>query len=400
MRLLLLDESPEVIGGVDTYRRAFAPEAAKLAETVVWACSAERRRREPHLFAAPGVTMVDLHPDRRSWQGLVWAALRRIPPKMAPWRANAQQWLSHSHLRKVCRRHRLTHVLELCVNHQPFPQLHRPTAGVVHDLSFFTREDPKVEAALRSWTKDAVKMFCDSAQTRADLLGLDASVAPRAEVVLLASPPVQNPPAGPNPFARKEPVFYYPARTTWHKGHDVILGALAKLAAENQSFHCYFSGHGTDRMFNDNPSPERDTDDVRLACRKYREPLSGRVTLLGPQPWATVEQLFQAANLVVLPTRFEGFGLPLSEALRRNKPVIASRVPSLEEQVAFFGAEEQARWVPLGDEAALATALGDFLAGRLRFPEFSPALRERVAAWTWAAVARKVLTELKAAASA
>lgn len=396
MRLLLLDESPEVIGGVDTYRRSFAPEAAKLAEATVWACSAERRRREPHLFTAPGITVVDLHPSRRSWQGLLWAGLRRMPTRLVPWRGKAQKWLSHSHLRKVCRQHRLTCVLELCVNHQPFPALGLPVAGVVHDLSFFTRGDPKVVAALLSWTKNAARLFCDSAQTRADLLGLDAAVAARAEVVLLTSPPVQNPPAGPNPFMRPEPVFYYPARTTSHKGHEVILGALAKLTAQHQSFHCYFSGHGTDRMFDDTPLSERDTDDVRQACRKYREALQGRVTLLGAQPWATVEQLFQAANLVVLPTRFEGFGLPLSEALRRNKPVISSRVPSLEEQVAFFGASEQVNWVPLGDEAALAAALGDFLAGRLKFPEFSPVLRERLAAWTWEAVARKVLTTLEA----
>ncbi len=397
MRLLILDEAPEVIGGVDTYRRSFLPAVLTQAEKVVWACSVERSRRVMRDYHVLGLEVVDLHPPTRSWRGLIWAGLRRLPAAVFPWRSQAQQWLSHSHLRHICRQQRLTHALEICVNHQSFPHLGLPTAGVVHDLSFFTRGSPAVEASIRSWLKNAVHIFCDSTQTRADLLEVDPSAASRLEVVLLTSPPVQSPPPGANPFARPEPVLFYPARTTWHKGHDVLLAALAKLAGANIRFHCYFSGHGTNRMFDDQASPERDTDDVRLACRKYRETLAGHVTLLGPQPWPVVEQLFQTANLIVLPTRFEGFGLPLSEALRRNKPILAARVPSMEEQVVFYDAAEQVRWVPIGDEHALAEALAEYLAGRLRFPEFSPALRERIAAWTWEAVAQKVVTSLAAA---
>jgi len=400
MRLLILDESWEVMGGVDTFRRSLLPAVAGLAETVIWACQVQHTRSQLGDLQLGNVELAELHPPTRSLRGIARAGLRRLPEKIAPWRNRALRAMSQSYLRELCRRHRLTHVFEICVHRQPFPHLGLPTAGYVHDLAYPNRGSSPLDEIFRDWLRHAARLYTNSTQTRAELLELVPAAVPRIEVVLLASPPVQAPPAGAvNPWARSAPVLYYPAGATWHKGHDILLGALAKLAADNVPFHCYLSGYGTNWLFDDQPTPEENTNGARLNCRKFRDALRGRVTLLGRQPWEALEQLYQAANFVVLPTRFEGFGLPLSEALRRGKPVIASRLAPMEEQVAFYGAEEQVRWVPPGDEPALTGMLAKILAGTDHFPEFSPALRQRIADWNWEAIARKIISSLAATAS-
>ncbi len=396
MRLLILDESWEVMGGVDTFRRAFIPAAARLADKVVWACSVQHSLSQLGDLRSENIEMVDLHPPSRSLRGFARAGLRRLPGgSRSPWTHRTRSALSQSYLRDHCRHHGLTHILELCVHRQPFPELGLPTAGYVHDLAYENRGKSPLDVAFRDWLQHASKLFTNSTQTRAELLELEPDAGGKVEVVLLASTEVQLPPAGgSNPFTRSEPVLYYPAGATWHKGHDLLLGALTKLAGENVPFHCYLSGYGTNWMFDDDATTEQNTNDVRLNCRKFRHALAGRVTLLGRQPWEVLEQLYQAANLVVLPTRFEGFGLPLSEALRRSKPVSASRLAPMEEQVTFYGAEDQVRWVPPGDETALTAALRKVLTGADKFWEFSPALKSRMATWNWDAVARTIVTSM------
>ena len=397
MRLLVLDESWEVMGGVDTFRRSFLPSAARLVEKVVWACAVENSLKQLGDTRISKVEMVELHPPARSLRGLARGALRRLPDSLSHNRERARTALSHAYLRSVCRQHRLTHVLEICAHRQPFPHLGLPTAGYVHDLAYENRGHSPLDAIFRDWLQHAVRLYTNSSQTRAELLELDPAAGNRIEVVLQASTDVQSPPAGvSNPYVRPEPVFYYPAGATWHKCHDVLCAALARLAAANLPFHCYLSGYGTNWMFDDTPTPERNTNDVRLGCRQFRDALHGRVTLLGRQPWPVLEQVFQAANVVVLPTRFEGFGLPMSEALRRSKPVIASRLAPMEEQVAFYGAETHVRWVPPGDEPALTAALEQFLSGTKPFPPFSTDLQSRIANWNWDAIAKKMLTSMEA----
>ena len=102
-----------------------------------------------------------------------------------------------------------------------------------------------------------------------------------------------------------------------------------------------------------------------------------------------LEDLYRAAAVLVLPSRHEGFGLPLVEAMARGVPVIASDLPVLREV-----AGKAALYVPVGDHGALATAiqrtLGDAserrrrsVDGLVRARQFSPenALRSLLSAY-------------------
>jgi len=55
------------------------------------------------------------------------------------------------------------------------------------------------------------------------------------------------------------------------------------------------------------------------------------VKFLGFVPWEDMPWLYNAATLFIYPSRYEGFGLPVAEAMRCGTPVITSNVSSLPE---------------------------------------------------------------------
>lgn len=130
------------------------------------------------------------------------------------------------------------------------------------------------------------------------------------------------------------------------------------------------------------------SDDPRGPFGRQAETLgvSDRVVFTGFVSDAELVALYQACSLFVFPSLYEGFGLPVVEALACGAPALAGRNSSLVELVdqeeAFFDAAE-----PMSIQAALEQALvDDELRERLR----APAMRER---FSWRRIA-----ELTAAA--
>jgi len=80
--------------------------------------------------------------------------------------------------------------------------------------------------------------------------------------------------------------------------------------------------------------------------------VGGRVIRTGYLPDVDVRSVVAGAGALVLPSRDEGFGLPVLEALACNVPVVCTDVPALREV-----AGEQATLVPFGDTEALAEAM-------------------------------------------
>ena len=114
-------------------------------------------------------------------------------------------------------------------------------------------------------------------------------------------------------------------------------------------------------------------------------PLAGRVDYLGYVPAARREALFQGAQLFVLPSFEEGFGLPALEAMAAGVPVVASRRGSLPEVVGDAGL-----LIDPDDPESLSAAMARLIA--------DPALRmtcrsrglERARQFSWAETARAV----------
>jgi glycosyltransferase involved in cell wall biosynthesis len=100
--------------------------------------------------------------------------------------------------------------------------------------------------------------------------------------------------------------------------------------------------------------------------------LNGRVDFPGPRTGADLDRSYAAADLLVLPSRAETYGMVLTEALARGVPVVAAEVGGVTEAVGY-GADgaRPALLVPPGD----ARALGAALQAWLRDPELRGRLR-------------------------
>jgi glycosyltransferase involved in cell wall biosynthesis len=117
----------------------------------------------------------------------------------------------------------------------------------------------------------------------------------------------------------------------------------------------------------------------RLGC-------SHRVTFTGRVSNEELVALYNRAALVVVPSRFEGFGLPAAEAMACGTPVVATRAGALSEVVPLGGGGVL---VPLDDPAALAKAIEDLLAQPERRRELGSRGRAGVVErFSWPRIAR------------
>ena len=144
------------------------------------------------------------------------------------------------------------------------------------------------------------------------------------------------------------------------KGHDVLLDALAM--ATDLSWRCVCVGSLVrDPVF---------ADGVRRHA--LNSGLGDRVRFPGPRTGPELDRAFAAADLLVLASHAETYGMVVTEALARGLPVLATEVGGVTE--ALGHGDDGTRpglLVPPGDPAALAAALRTWLGdaelrGRLR----------------------------------
>ncbi len=124
------------------------------------------------------------------------------------------------------------------------------------------------------------------------------------------------------------------------KGHEVLLRALATVGGDLPEATLEIAGDG--------PLEQE------LRAGVVRLGLDDRVSFLGRVAPAT--PVFERAEIVVVPSFGEGFGMVALEAMERGRPVIASAVGGLPEIVE---AARTGLVVPAGDVQALAAAIGE-----------------------------------------
>ena len=105
---------------------------------------------------------------------------------------------------------------------------------------------------------------------------------------------------------------------------------------------------------------------------------SDRLMLLGHVPDEDLGALLTGASVFAYPSLYEGFGLPVLEAMQCGAPVVTSNTSSLPEVVA-----DAAICVDPTDEEALAQALTEALLDENRAADLRRRGRERAKAFTW-----------------
>lgn len=131
-----------------------------------------------------------------------------------------------------------------------------------------------------------------------------------------------------------------------------------------------------------------DDDNSDNKVRRWAGELSvlDRLTLTGRVDSAELLGLYRRAELVVVPSRYEGFGLPAVEAMACGTPVVATRAGALTEVMERTGGGLLA---PRDDPDALAAAIATLMADPDRRRTLARTGRERVVeAYSWPEIAR------------
>lgn len=149
----------------------------------------------------------------------------------------------------------------------------------------------------------------------------------------------ENPPAIDADRAR--PFVLYPAVTHPHKNHELLIEAHRRLRRRLDSDLVLTGSAGRSH--------------ARIAALAGRTP---GVVHLGRVPADRLSRLIAAASAVAFPSRYEGFGLPVLEAMYAGTPVVAADAAALPEVVGDAGAI-----VDPDDIDGWTDALGEALAG-------------------------------------
>ena len=159
-----------------------------------------------------------------------------------------------------------------------------------------------------------------------------------------------------------------------HKNFSTLLAALALLPEQTRPHLVITGSHGDDPL-----TPLV----AELGLQKW-------VSLRG---WLTPEQLdamYAESTLFVFPTFFEGFGLPVLEAMAHGCPVLCSDVPVLHEV-----AGDAAIYVDSHDAAQLAESIAGLLSSAEELARMATTGLERAAEFTWDRTAQQTLASFQ-----
>jgi glycosyltransferase involved in cell wall biosynthesis len=172
------------------------------------------------------------------------------------------------------------------------------------------------------------------------------------------------------------------------KGHDLLLDALATIT--DLSWDCLCVG-----------SMDRHPAFAESLRRRLPDDgLENRVRFAGPRTGADLDRSYESADLLVLPSRAETYGMVVSEALARGLPVVAADVGGVAEALGHgAGGTRPGLLVHPDDPAALAAALRAWLGDAELRLALRRAAHERRASLTRWSTATSVLAGVLAEAA-
>lgn len=255
-----------------------------------------------------------------------------------------------------------------------------PAVATLHDASLFalTAAPASIEreaAPFRLAARRAVAVITDSEFSRSELplyLPLDPG---RLTVIYPGVEPPQRP--GPLPpqlgLAPAERCVLFVGEPEPRKGLPLLAEALLRLGSEAPAL--VVAG--------------------RRAGTAFRPPSGLRYIELGHVEDPVLEALYRRASALIYPSAYEGFGLPILEAMARGTPVVASDAASLPE-----AGGDAALYFAAGDPAALAATIVRILDDAALRAELAARGLRRAAEFTWERTAAQTLAVLRACARA
>jgi alpha-1,3-rhamnosyl/mannosyltransferase len=177
------------------------------------------------------------------------------------------------------------------------------------------------------------------------------------------------------------PFFLYAAITYPHKNHVLLLQAFALLLERHPEALLVLTGGEA-------------SEEANVTTQIERLGIGERVRRVGRVPHSDLEWFFHHAIALTHTSMFEGFGLPVLEAMGHGCPVLAADTTAVPEV-----AGDAAILLPLGDPAAWATAMTEVLEDENTQVRLRNAGIARVAEFQWAASAEHLADAYRRAAS-
>ena len=213
-----------------------------------------------------------------------------------------------------------------------------PCVSVIYDLQhrtypeFFDRaERSERERTFQKVCNSADHLICISGYVRDKVLEHGTASADRVSVV-----PLCPMPHGPVAHMRSESIdvgkaqgllrgryLLYPANFWRHKNHEILLIALAGFRARHSDSNLRLVCTGS-------PGPRLEW----LRDVSARMGLRETVLFAGYVPDAAYQELLDGCRALVFPSLYEGFGMPVVEAMAAGRPVACSSTTSLPEVTA------------------------------------------------------------------
>jgi glycosyltransferase involved in cell wall biosynthesis len=165
------------------------------------------------------------------------------------------------------------------------------------------------------------------------------------------------------------PFFLYPAITYPHKNHLVLLEAFSRLLKIHPESQLVLTG-------------AKGSMEVRIAQEVQRLGLEKNVKRLGHVPTRDLDALYHDAIALTFPSRFEGFGAPVLEAMSRGCAVVAANATALPEVVGEAGI-----LISPDNPEEWCQSMQELLEDEKRRENLAKAGRERSRGFTWESAA-------------
>lgn len=249
------------------------------------------------------------------------------------------------------------------------PPTARPLVLTVHDLDAVLHPDlhsararRQQVAQLEAARRRADAVIADSEAT-AEVLRRQGVDAGKVTVVALGTTPL---PAPDHRRVPDRPYLLFVGTVDARKGLDVLLAAFDAAALGDVDL--LLAG----------------PDQHGAGAIRARAAAAPGVTLLGRVTDAELAGLYDRALAVCLPSRAEGFGLTVLEAMAAGAPIVASDLPVLRE----VGGDDVV-YVPTGDVDAWSTALTGIVGDGAHRARLAAAGPPRAATFTWQRTAER-----------
>jgi glycosyltransferase involved in cell wall biosynthesis len=269
----------------------------------------------------------------------------------------------------------------------PFRRAGAPPAVIfVHDLAFRLRpaEVPwqqrlYLRTTLPTALRQAAAVLVPSETTRKDLLRLYPIEGLQAKVHIVPEGLSPRVDAGPLPDGVKPGFVLAVGTVEPRKNYLRLLAAYRQLRA--RALPIIINGHPGVPQLVIAGRPGWAYGDTLL--RIQAEP---GVRYLGHVDEPTLESLYRSASVLVFPSLYEGFGLPLLEAMGHGLPAVVGAAGALPEL-----AEGAALSVEAEDSNAIAGAMERLLADESLRSKLGEEGRRRARGYTWASAAERTL---------